>query len=470
MDIISIQKFSNFIIKALDKASQPNSVASFAFTPEGTLSISELGVIIKEYEKSFYWEKPEEGIIFVGLGELHYVSESGIGRFAITEKKIRLFQDSFINNWDEFNEVKFPLFVGGMKFSSENEKEIWDNYPDSNWFIPHFMITRQAGEIKILYNFLISPSSSKEKLERDFEYKLAQVIKLTAKPEQPAIRPSVILRAGNGSKDKKKWMESVKKAIEIIESDKVKKVVLSRKVELELNREPDLTSIIKDFRQKYPGCYLFMFHSGKSTFFGASPEKLIKLDNGWIEADALAGSAPRGQNDAEDKELEEKLLNSEKDNNEHNAVKEYLVKLFSSISDEVHYEQSPRIKKIKNIQHLWTPIKAKLKPMQKIFSILENLHPTPAVCGVPKSEAMHIIKRLEEYPRGLYAGILGWFNFNGEGEFTVSIRSALIKGKKLYIFAGGGIVEGSDPANEFKETELKLNPILSLFESENTNK
>ncbi|MGE5438824.1 MAG: chorismate-binding protein, partial [Bacteroidota bacterium] len=102
-----------------------------------------------------------------------------------------------------------------------------------------------------------------------------------------------------------------------------------------------------------------------------------------------------------------------------------------------------------------------------IFAIMEGLHPTPAVCGVPQADAMNVIKKMEDYHRGMYAGIVGWFNFKKEGEFAVAIRSALLKGRKLYAFAGGGIVEGSDPAAEYKETELKLKPILALFDNEN---
>jgi menaquinone-specific isochorismate synthase len=282
--------------------------------------------------------------------------------------------------------------------------------------------------------------------------------------DQTNTLPPVNSISGNSQKDKKKWMEAVKKAIDEIEFDKVKKVVLSRKVEIELKWEPNISYIIEQLHQKYPECYLFLFHSGKSSFFGASPEKLIKLSFGWIEADALAGSAPRGNDETEDLKYEKDLQNSTKDIIEHTAVKDYIIKQFSSLADELYYEESPKIKKLSNIQHLWTPVRAKLKSVQKMFSILENLHPTPAVCGIPKTEALDTIKKLEDYPRGLYSGIIGWFNFDSEAEFSVAIRSALLKGKKLFIFAGGGIVDGSNPAIEFQETELKLKPIFSLFE------
>ena len=122
------------------------------------------------------------------------------------------------------------------------------------------------------------------------------------------------------------------------------------------------------------------------------------------------------------------------------------------------------------IQHLWTPIRAKLNNGRSVLTILKDLHPTPAICGTPYNSALLSIKESEEHDRGLYAGIIGWFNNNNHGEFAVAIRSAILKGNVLHAFAGCGIVEGSDPEAEYAETKLKLRPIFSLFDYESTNK
>ena len=175
-----------------------------------------------------------------------------------------------------------------------------------------------------------------------------------------------------------------------------------------------------------------------------------------------------GKDETEDKELAEELLNSQKNLNEQKAVVEFIEDSFQDFSDEIIYEEKPIIRKLSNIQHLWTPIKAKLNKGYTIFHLLKSIHPTPAICGAPWSVALSNIKQLENFERGLFAGITGWFNFDNEGEFAVSIRSALLRGNNLYAFAGCGIVEGSDPEIEFEETELKLKPILSLFENEKT--
>jgi menaquinone-specific isochorismate synthase len=223
---------------------------------------------------------------------------------------------------------------------------------------------------------------------------------------------------------------------------------------------------LKNLANNYPRCYIFAYAKNESIFFGASPEKLAKISDGWVEADALAGSTPRGKDRAEDEKLAGELLRSSKNLNEQNAVVEFITNSFSSFTEQIFFDEKPKIRKLSNIQHLWTPIKAKLKPGNTIFSILKEIHPTPAICGVPWTSALDFIRATEGYNRGLYAGIIGWFNFEQQGEFAVSIRSALLKNTELYAFAGCGIVEGSDPEQEFEETELKLKPILSLFDNE----
>ncbi|MCU7494698.1 MAG: isochorismate synthase [Ignavibacteria bacterium] len=428
--------------------------------------IEKIKKLSNEYEKSFYWEKPSEGIAVIALGELVSISENGKGRFAAIEKKTKAIKEGFVSNWDELNIDHLPLFVGGMKFAPENHTEIWENYPDANWFVPKVLIYSNGDENLIVCNFLLSSEVSRNRLESEFELRISQILSPRESPAAP-IKPKISAITGNTPKDKKKWMEGVKKAISTIEAGELQKIVLSRQVELKLNEEPYVYGLLDQLKQNYPECYLFAFHSGKSTFFGASPEKLMKLTGEWIEADALAGSAPRGRDEKEDKEFEEQLLKSNKDILEHNTVINYLENLFKDYSAEINYEATPQIKKLKNIQHLWTPLKVRLNPSHRIFSIMEGLHPTPAVCGVPQADAINVIRKMEDYHRGMYAGIIGWFNFKKEGEFAVAIRSALLKGKKLYAFAGGGIVEGSDPAVEYKETELKLKPILALFDNEN---
>jgi menaquinone-specific isochorismate synthase len=476
----SIEKFVAFITDSSEKLSgkTATTLVSYCFE-DGNFQIQKkLFHLSKNYEKFFYWEKPEDNLCFLALGELFSIIEYGKIRFTTTEKKVKNWTDNFYSNWNEEN-YSTPLFIGGMKFIPESEPDLWENFPDSCWIVPRIIVLKKGKKEFIFYNFLISPESltegipahqqggdfQKEKIIEEFKIRITNLYSENHN-NIPDTRFKIISSYGKGPKEKKRWIENVKKAIQKIESDTIKKVVLSRYMEFGFDSEPNIFEFIEKFRKKYPECYIFIFHSGKSSFFGASPEKLVKLTADFIETDSLAGSAPRGKDKSEDKLLEEELHSSKKNLYEHKTVIEFIKKQFERMNIQITFNPEPGIKKLHNIQHLFTNIRANINPSGNTFGILENLHPTPAVCGVPTSGAIQVIKEMEDYSRGLYSGIIGWFNFNGEGEFTVAIRSALLKGKKLYTFAGSGIVEGSDPVSEFKETELKFKPILSLIENE----
>jgi menaquinone-specific isochorismate synthase len=463
------EKFRTFLTEtqAIFSGKAATFLVNYYFEPGNFQFNKRISVLSKSFEKYFYWERPENNLRFLALGELLSVAENGKNRFTLTDKKIRNWSNNLISNWKDKNS-SIPLFVGGMKFLPENDNDLWENYPDSNWIVPRILLYKKDDKEYIFYNFLLSADTSLEKTVEEFNTRISILFTpLVNESFQPGFKALSLM--GNGPKEKKKWIEKIKKAIEKIESDEVKKVVLSRMIEVNLESEPIVFDLIGQLSSKYPECFVFIFHSGKSTFFGASPEKLITLYPEYVETDSLAGSAPRGKDTSEDKLFEEELLSSTKNLYEHKSVIEFIEKQFTKLQAKITYNPSPNVKKLHSIQHLWTQIKAELKPGHNIFSILENLHPTPAVCGVPVLNAVQIIKDFEDFSRGMYTGIVGWFNFSGNGEFTVAIRSALVKGKKLYAFAGSGIVEGSDPQTEYKETELKLKPIMSLLENENKN-
>jgi menaquinone-specific isochorismate synthase len=140
------------------------------------------------------------------------------------------------------------------------------------------------------------------------------------------------------------------------------------------------------------------------------------------------------------------------------AISKYVSKIYS---DKVP------LKKLHNIQHLHTVMHTELVEDTNMFEIIEAIYPTGAICGEPREKALSLIKKIEDYKRGLYSGLIGYFNLNDEGEFVVGIRSALLHENKLFAYAGCGIVEGSDPEKEFQETELKLKVILSFFDEKN---
>ncbi len=421
----------------------------------------------KDYERSFYFEKPSESFYLAALDEALAISENGENRFAVTDKKIKEWKNSFINNWQQLPDKKIPLFLGGMKFTSEHNEGDWQDFNDSTWFVPELLILKKQNLRYIFFNFLLQ-NSSKEQAVKRLRTKLEKLFKLNGSAEK--FSPAKIIKSsGDSPKDKKKWKQLVSECLGRISENQIEKVVLSRKVELQLSTEPDMKSIVKDLRKDYPNCYIFLYHRGKSSFFGATPERLARFSGGSIEIDALAGSAHRGKTGEEDVQIEKALLSDSKNLSEHNYVVEHIKSTIYGLTDDLKIQSHHSIKKLANIQHIWSHITATLTDKSSMLNILKELYPTPAICGYPKDASLHVIKKLEGYKRGLYSGIIGWFNFEDEGEFAVALRSALLTNNKLIAFAGGGIVQNSDPEAEYKETELKLKTIMSLFKDENKN-
>ncbi|PIQ07658.1 MAG: hypothetical protein COW71_16050 [Ignavibacteriales bacterium CG18_big_fil_WC_8_21_14_2_50_31_20] len=407
----------------------------------------------------FYTKQISEEVSFLGFNPIFEVATSGNSRIEDTEKIVSGIAKNFISNWDEFNIESIPLFLGGMTFTIDKQKDLWSDFSDSEWFIPKFLLFQSKGKSYVVFNSY-GYDFSEQKIDFDFERLNSYLTKNVSNSQNVG----TIIISSNG-KEKNIWVENVNKALKKIDSGEVQKIVLSRQIDLELNDNIKISSALEILGKRYPRCYVFAFRKNSSIFFGASPEKLAKISNGWIEADALAGSISRGKSEEEDSNLAKTLLASKKDLAEQEIVVSFIRDSFSQFCSQVVFEPKPIIRKLPNIQHLWTPIKGKINPNKSIFTILKELHPTPAICGVPWNKALKSIKEMEPHNRGLFSGMIGWFNLKNEGEFAVAIRAALLKGKKIYAFAGCGIVQGSDPEIEYAESELKLKPIISLFDN-----
>lgn len=417
-------------------------------------------------EQFLFWQEPALGYAFIAIDPVYSISLNGNDRIEKTEEEIEKLTGSIVSNENDFNIKSLPLFVGGLKFAADSSEQLWADYADSDWFIPKALFLRTADGCYLVTTIYSEPPEDLHKSRLTSEQ-----ISLLNSNGYPDIKTAKIIDSNlDDEKEYTDWEEIIKSGLKRIENGEFHKVVLSRQVKLILDRTPNISVLLKHLADRYPYCYIFAYRKNDSIFFGASPEQLAKFANGYVEADALAGSYPRGKTLEEDRQLEMELLNSEKNLNEQKAVVDFIAQSFSSFTEEIEYSTQPIIRKLPNIQHLWTPIKAKLKNNRPVFSFLKEVHPTPAICGVPWTAAMSEILTKENHNRGLYTGAIGWFNFNNEGEFAVAIRSALLNENRLYAFAGCGIVKGSDPHTEFEETKLKLKPILNLFDYEEKDK
>ncbi len=454
------ETFSAYLEKLLVKETEQAQFVSFAYPLLGEIKIS--SIIDNLNGDYFYWNKPKIKEEFLGIFPLFEINEFGTQRIEKTGSKINNLQTNFISNWSEYDIRNIPLVMGGIKFAPNQKSKTWAEFSDSDWFIPEVILLKEKSKFFFVFNFLVKDNNSAKIIEK-LDYKINSTLKFIHDTNR-FLKQAIIKK--KYSQPVEKWYSIINTALNKISRGELKKTVLSREVRLVLNDNPSITKMLQKLSDNYPGCYIFAFKKNKSVFIGASPEKLVKISKKVLEIDALAGSVARGKTEAEDRELEEFLLHSEKNINEQTAVVTFIKDLLTKISADIKFTEKASIRKLPNIQHLWTPITAELQNGYMLFDVIKALHPTPAICGTPWNVARDNILKLEEHDRGLYSGNIGWFNFDGDGEFAVGIRSALVKENKIYAYAGCGIVKGSEPQSEFEESEIKLRPILSLFDDE----
>ena len=256
------------------------------------------------------------------------------------------------------------------------------------------------------------------------------------------------------------WRRSVEAARRRIGAGYLEKVVLARRVALRSPSVIDAARLLPRLAARFPGAYVFGVGHGSRVFLGATPELLVRRRGLRVASGSLAGSAPRGRNPRDDRRLARALVESKKDQVEHEIVIRAIREALSPHAARMSAPPAPRLLRLENVQHLYTPVTAVLAEPRGVLSLAGDLHPTPAVGGYPRPEALTLIRALEGFDRGWYAGPVGWTDGAGDGEFAVAIRSALLRGRDAEVHVGAGIVGDSNPESELAETRTKLRAIL----------
>ncbi len=246
------------------------------------------------------------------------------------------------------------------------------------------------------------------------------------------------------------WKGRVEAILHAIETEEVVKVVAARSVELPLEESLEPPAILGELKRRFRQCTGFYLETNGCAFLGATPERLVRVVGSHVETEALAGSAPPGRG--------EDLLESRKDTLEHQLVLDEIVTRLGPLCDEIR-EGRTRALELRNVGHLQTPIRARRRRAVRALDLVTALHPTPAVGGVPRDEALRWIAASERVSRGWYAGPFGWLDASGNAEFVVALRSALLHGGVARLYAGAGIVSGSNPDAEWVETEAKMRAV-----------
>lgn len=409
----------------------------------------------------FYWENKGKTEAILGYGVTESCQLNRGDRFAQSQEFVNNCFHKIVKIGQNNLSTSSPhIFCGFTFFSESNQLEF--PFASAFAFLPKLQIVKHERNSLLIFNLLIDLKTDVKKLA----YQTSQNIKLISK----------IKITQNNSKREKKSIElntkyqmiqdfelSVASALKSIDAKHFQKLVLANALDLTNSQEFSIINCLKNLRDYHPDCYIFAINNGKNNcFVGASPERLISLKNQQLLTDALAGSTSRGKTKIEDYYLAQKLLKSSKERREHQVVIEFIAQRLINLG--LTPQISPlKVLKLSNIQHLWTPIYTQLNPNIHPLEVVAKLHPTPAVSGFPTGVTCQEIKRYEIFERGFYAAPLGWIDYDNNSEFIVGIRSALISGNHARLYAGAGIVKGSQPEKELAEIKLKFQGLLKAL-------
>ncbi len=280
-------------------------------------------------------------------------------------------------------------------------------------------------------------------------------------PDQPLHLGS----ARRSGTERAAWGRMVWEALNRIGAGEAEKVVLARTLDVAPATPVPPARLVVALWEENHGSHVFLFEPGPGhALVGAAPETIATLAGGVFRATAVAGSAGVGADSVATAQLARRLFSSEKDRAEHDVVVRDLVGRLTALGCAVQRDVEPHVLALARIQHLETKIAAEVPDGISLLEILSSLHPTPAVCGIPRSVALSVLEESELFDRGWYSGPVGWFDSEGGGIFVPALRSAVSAGTGWRLFAGAGIVPGSDPALEWEETELKFRTVLRALE------
>ena len=417
-------------------------------------------------EPWFCMEQPERGgRALAGIGEAITLEGGGHDRFATVAERWRSLSCDAVQDARAEIQGAGLIAAGGFAFAADGgSSPHWKGFSPASLTVPDVSIAR--GEVlgqrtvTLTLCALMSPDDTVSEALAGLERRLGELRagSLGLIDPAPAGRFEI-----SSTMPPEHYEAAVARAIELIRSSQLNKIVLAREVQVHAPGAHDPGDIFGVLREAFPSCFVFCVGRGDATLIAASPELLVRREGSRVSTLALAGSTRRSADPAVDDYLGERLLRSEKDREEQAIVTRRIERMLRAHALWVTSTPEPTLVKVANIQHLATPIRAQLtKPLEAI-ELLELMHPTPAVGGEPATHALALIPALEGLDRGWYAGPVGWTDAAGDGEFCVALRCALLRGHVAHCYAGVGVVRDSDPQAELAETEIKLDALLPLL-------
>jgi menaquinone-specific isochorismate synthase len=440
------------------------------------------------HQPSFYLQKSDftgngefeaDGFAIAAIGTATSLHVDGRDRFNLAKGFVHSSLSHTIVAGDSHLPFSGPHFFCSFGFFDQpSQHSTFAPFPAATVFLPVWQIARCPDCCVVVTNIIIQANSNLETIVEQTWRTLDRIRNLRYDLVAPPVHGHEWLKTQDVA-TREHFKQRVQAALKVIQSGLLNKIVLAHAVDVLSPLPFQPIFWLNTLRRLYPDCYTFCISNSQGqSFLGASPERLVSLQGGAGKAypplypshpshaqlitDALAGSAARGKTTCEDAHIASNLLNSAKELHEHRVVIQFIRQQLCQLG--LMPQLSPlRLLQLSNIQHLHTPIYASVPPEIHLLDIVAKLHPTPAVAGVPRELACEQIRRYEPFERSLYAAPIGWVDYQGTGEFAVGIRSALVDGCRARLYAGAGIVAGSDPRRELAEVQLKLQALLQTI-------
>lgn len=404
--------------------------------------------------EAVYWSGRDDARTIATVGAADVLEQSGAPvQYDLLQRDLR------IRLSDDHASARY---YGGLRFdapqaaSSDRPDRRWRPFGMYRFVLPRFELVEESDDLELACNLVLPRDAER------IDALLQDVRRLALpRPEASASLPDPLRRTD--VPDQETWTEMVRWALNAIRDDALDKVVLARRVALELNTPMDPLLVLRHLEAATPGSFHFAIRpTGGSAFVGASPERLFRLDHRDVVSEAVAGTRPRGQTEEEDAALREKLLQSPKERREHAFVQEAIQSDLERICSSVEPPGETTDLALARGRHLHARLQGTLAPDTSAVDLLRVLHPTPAVAGVPSTEAITAIRTREPFDRGWYAGPVGWIGADA-AEFAVALRAGLVDESQLDLFSGAGIVEGSVPDREWEEIEQKIGDFAAIL-------
>ncbi|MDO8484825.1 MAG: isochorismate synthase [Candidatus Limnocylindrales bacterium] len=420
------------------------------------------------------WLQPVTDRSIVGVGRAWAVEAGGPERFAAATAAWRAVLAGAIGSGAPTGIPESgPMLLGGLGFTGRTPEadDPWAPFGPASLVLPSFTLVRSGA--RTCLTVAVGPDQidglAPGHVERRWDA-LARHAESRREVSMHGESGALDAPPGPGAlwviderPDRAAWDRTVGLFAGAVGRGRIDKVVLARRVVFRAAADLEVVAALRHLARTAAESTTFAFVRHGTTFLGATPERLVRTVGRSFETDAIAGSAARGQDPAEDARFATALLASEKDREEHAVVVDMLRTSLTPIVEALHVADTPAILPLRHLQHLVTPISGRLRDEAGLLGLAQRLHPTPAVGGAPRDVALALIAEHEGFDRGWYAGPIGWLGADGDGELMVALRCGLVTGTQATLFAGCGIVADSDPTREWEESRLKLRTMTAAL-------